>query len=95
MTKLLKPVSRQTNKRVNGRPVVLTIAPCGSQDEALIGVRLLGTRRQYVVRLSDVYRVAALWHGQKESSARRDARKCGVSWARARKAFYQQNSIPT
>jgi hypothetical protein len=93
VTKLSKPVSRQTSKRISGRPIVLTIAPLGSQDEAVIGLRLLGERRQYIVRLSDLYRIAALWHGQKESAAKREARKSGVPWTRAKAAFYKQNSI--
>lgn len=64
------------------------------RNEALIGLRLKGTRKQLVVQLSDVYRVAALWYGQKEAAAKREARKNGVSWRTARKAFIAKNSIP-
>lgn len=92
-TKLLKPVSRETAKYIGSRPVILTIAPCGSQSEARIGVRLKGKRTQYVCALSDIYRMAALWHGQKEASAKRAARKSGESWKFAKKKFIAENSI--
>lgn len=79
MTKLTKPVSRITGKIVGQRPVVVTLAPCGSKAEALIGLRLKGQRTTYVARLSDVYRLAALWHGQAESLAKRKARSARQS----------------
>ena len=93
MTKLTKPVSRETEKRYGSRPVIVTIAPAGSQSEALIGLRLKGKRTQYVCALSDVYRVAALWHGQKEAAAKRAARKNGIPWRQAKKQFVAGNSI--
>lgn len=93
MTKLTKPVSRQTAKSVRGRAVIVTIAPCGSQSEARIGFRLAGERRQYVALVSDLYREAARWHGQKETLARRAARREGIPWRLARKAFVAANSI--
>lgn len=93
LTLLIKPVSRVTAKVIRSRPVILTIAPCGSQSEARIGVRLKGERTQYVVNLSDLYRVAALWHGQKEAAAKREARRAGIPWRRARVAFMKLNSI--
>lgn len=92
-TKLLKPVQRETAKTYLSRPVIITLAPAGSQNEALIGLRLKGKRTQYVAALSDVYRMAALWHGQKEAAARRAARKNGVSWRVAKKQFTAANSI--
>lgn len=92
-TLLTKPVARETAKIVSGAPVILTIAPLGSQSEARIGVRLKGTRTQYVVLLSDLYRLAALWHGQKEAAAKRAARKAGIPWRKARQAFLRENSI--
>lgn len=92
-TLLTKPVSRETAKVVSGSPVILTIAPCGSQSEARIGVRLKGSRAQYVVLLSDIYRLAALWHGQREAAAKRAARQAGIPWRRARLAFIRSNSI--
>lgn len=95
MTPLNKPVSRVTRKVVGRRPVVLTIAPCGAQDEARIGVRLLGTRTQYVCTLSDLYRIAALWHGQREAQARKQARRDGIPWKSAKKKFTAENSIIT
>jgi hypothetical protein len=92
-TKLNQPVSRETEKRVGSRAVIVTLAPCGAQSEARIGLRLKGKRAQYVCLLSDIYRLAALWHGQKEASAKRAARKAGISWQRARKTFIAENSI--
>lgn len=93
MTRLDKQVVRETAKFVGDRAVIVTLAPCGAQNEARIGLRLKGRRQQYVALLSDVYRMAALWHGQKEAAARRAARKSGVPWKRARLAFIRQNSI--
>ena len=92
MTKLTKPVSRETNKHVGKRSVIVTLAPAGSQNEALIGLRLKGTRTQYVCALSDIYRLAAQWHGQKEVAARRIARKTGVPWRLAKKEFQKTNT---
>jgi len=93
MTKLTKPVHRLTAALIQRRPVVLTIAPCGSQDEARIGFRLKGRRTQYVALLSDLFRMAALWHGQKEAKAKREARKAGVPWRSAKKHFIRNNSL--
>ncbi len=93
MTKLLTPVSRETAKCIDSRPVILTIAPCGSQSEARVILRLKGRRTQYACTLSDVYRIAALWHGQKEAAARKAARKSGIPWKQAKRQFNQANSI--
>jgi hypothetical protein len=92
-TPLNKPVSRETAKTISGRPVIITISPLGSQSEARIGLRLKGTRTQYVCLLSDVYRLAALWHGRKYSDAKRAARRAGVPWQRAKQQFNRENSI--
>jgi hypothetical protein len=86
-TKLRKPVRRETANRYRGKPVVLTIAPAGSQTETLLQLRLKGERTAYVVALSDVYRLAAMWHGQKEKAAKRKARKQGIPWRQAKKDF--------
>ena len=94
MTRLTSAVTRETAKQYNSRNVIVTLAPAGSQSEALIGLRLTGNRTQYVVALSDVYRLAAIWYGQKEAAAKRQARKAGVSWRTARKQFIAANSIP-
>lgn len=91
MTTLSKPVARETAKHISGRAVIVTLAPAGSQSEALIGLRLKGRRTQYVCALSDVYRMAALWHGQKEAAAKRAARKNGVPWKHAKKQFTTDN----
>ena len=93
MTKLTKKISRETNKHVGKRTVIVTLAPAGSQNEALIGLRLKGKRTMYVIALSDVYRYAALQYGYKESVARRKARKNGVPWKQAKKDFIRENSI--
>lgn len=93
MTKLTKPIARETNKIYARRNLIVTLAPAGSQSEALIGLRLKGKRAQYVCALSDVYRMAALWHGQKEAAAKRTARKAGIPWATARRQFLLENSI--
>jgi len=93
MTKLTKPLERETGKTYGSRAVIVTLAPSGSQNEALIGFRLKGKRTQYVCAVSDVYRMAALWHGQKEASAKRVARKNGLSWKVAKKQFTAANSI--
>jgi hypothetical protein len=93
MTRLTKPVQRLTAKLIGSRSVIVTLAPAGSQSEALIGLRLKGKRTQYVVALSDLYRMAAIWHGQKESAAKRTARKNGISWKTAKRQFAANNSI--
>ena len=93
MTTLTKPVTRETAKLVSGRAVILTLAPCGAQSEARIGLRLKGKRCQYVVALSDVYRMAALWHGQKLAEAKRHARRQGTPWRTAKKQFDRENRI--
>ena len=92
-TLLTKPVSRQTAKIVAGSPLILIIAPCGSQAEARIGFRVKGSRKQYVMLVSDVYRYAAMQYGQKEAAAKRAARKAGIPWRKARQAFLRENSI--
>ena len=93
MTTLTKAISRQTGKIISGRAVIVTVAPCGSQSEARIGVRLKGKRTQYVCALSDIYRMAALWHGQKVAEAKKQARKHGVAWRIAKREFDKQNKI--
>ena len=92
-TKLTKPVSRETAKLINRVPVILTIAPAGSQPETLLGLRLKGKRTQYVCALSDVYRMPALWQGQKLASAKKRARNMGISWRIAKQEFDRNNSI--
>lgn len=94
MTKLTSNVTRETARTYNRRPVIITLAPAGSQNEALIGLRLKGERTQYVVALSDIYRLAALWHGQKEAVAKRAARKQGIPWRLAKRDFQKSNNLP-
>jgi len=93
MTKLTKPVRRETRKEYNGLAVMVTLVPAGDQKEVLIGLRLKGRRIQYVCTLSDVYRMAALWYGQKEAAARRAARQQGVPWKTARREFMKGYSL--
>ena len=94
MTKLSRPIARETAKTYGGLPVVVTLAPAGSQSEALIGLRLKGRRVQYVVALSDLYRMAALNYGTKLARAKKQARRDGVSWRVAKKQFDSSNRIP-
>lgn len=93
MTELTKPVSRLTKKTDRGRPIIVTIAPAGSQDDALIGLRRKGTRVTYTALVSDVYRMAALNYGRKQMLAKREARKNGVPWRVAKKAFDRASRI--
>lgn len=93
MTPLSKPVHRLTQKRIGSKQIIVTLAPCGSQEEALIGLRIKGQRTQYVVTVSDVYRWAALTHGNKERIAKSKARKEGVPWRQAKKQFVKANTI--
>lgn len=93
MTKLTKPVSRESAKIIGKLPVVITIAPCGSQSEARIGLRLKGRRTAYTATVSDLYRVLAIWHGQKLSMAKKQARKEGVAWRIAKRQFDLQNKV--
>lgn len=87
-TELTKPVTRVTRNTYRSKPVILTVAPAGgSQTETLLELRLKGERTGYVVAVSDIYRLAALWHGQKEAKAKRQARKLGIPWRDARKEF--------
>lgn len=90
-TKLNRLVSRETNRKFNRRPVIVTLAPSG--DETLIGFHLKGTRTQYICTLDSIYRMAALWHGNKVARARREARKNGEPWRKAKKRFDSINRI--
>lgn len=94
-TELSKPVTRRTAKVVKGRPVLITIAPAGSQAEALIGLRLSGCRTEYIVPVSWLYVMAAMQHGQKEARAKKEARKMGIPWKTAKKQFDANNRIET
>ena len=93
MPKLTKPVTRETGKTYQCRPVIVTLSPAGSQAEALIGFRLKGRRTQYVCAVSFLYQHAALQHGQKEATAKRAARKQGIPWRTAKKQFTKDNSL--
>lgn len=93
MTPLTKPVSRITANRYAGRPIVVTLGPCGGQSESLIELRLLGRRTAYILKLSDCFRLAALWHGQAEAKAKRDARRMGIPWRKAKRAFLDSRRI--
>src|SRR6187551_3161261 len=92
-TKLNKPVRRETAKEYNRRPIIVTIAPCGAQSEALLGLRLKGTRTEYIMRISDVWIQAALQYGNRLKAAKREARKSGTPWRQAKKHFERQNRI--
>lgn len=87
MTRLEKEISRQTQKEVRGKPIVITLIPGTDKREPMIALRLKGERLEYRGTLSDLYRVLALWHGNAERNARREAKKNGVPWRTARKQF--------
>ena len=87
MTRLKKKIERVTAYRSYGKPVVVSLAPLGSQTDARIAVRLLGERTQYTGLVSDLYRVLALWHGPKIAKAKAQARRDGVPWRIAKQAF--------
>lgn len=93
-TALTKPVCRVTPNRYSGRQIILTIAPAGgAQAETILELRLKGTRTGYTLALSDLYRLGALWHGQKEKRARSEARKAGIPWREAKRRFARSNRI--
>jgi len=94
MTNLTKPVHRRTSYTYHGKPVIITLAPAGSQNEALVGLRIKGQRTQYVLALSDIYCWAAEHYGAKMKAAKKAARKAGISWRIAKKQFAKSNSIP-
>ena len=95
MTKLLKPVRRVTIKdfRHYRKPLVVSLIPGTDTRDELIGFRLLGTRKQINARVSDLYTMAALWHGQQEAKAKKQARAEGIRWSRAKKQFNRNNLI--
>jgi hypothetical protein len=93
MTKLERPVIRLTRKLDRNKPIIVTLAPAGSQDDARIGLRRKGERTTYIVMISDVYRWAALAYGAKLRIAKAAARKHGIPWRRAKKQFNEENSI--
>jgi hypothetical protein len=66
---------------------VLTIVPNHKESETVLVLRLKGQRTAYTIALSDIYRMAALWHGLKESKAKRYARKIGVPWREYRREW--------
>jgi hypothetical protein len=87
MIKLLKRVRRETAKLVQKRPVIIELIPGTDRREAMVSLRLKGTRRAYRVTLSDLFRTAALWHANAERHAKAAARKQGIPWRQARKQF--------
>jgi hypothetical protein len=87
MTRLKQKVERVTAYRSYGKPGVVSLAPLGSQTDARIAVRLLGERTYCTGLVSDLYRVLALWHAPKIAKAKAQARRDGVPWRIAKKAF--------
>lgn len=90
MTKLNSTIARETQKRVQGRPIVVTLIPGTDSREPMLALRLKGTRVEYRGLVSDLYRVLALWHSNAERSAKAQARKDGIPWREARKAFLRR-----
>jgi hypothetical protein len=94
MTRLTKPVRRETATCYQSREIIVTIAPCGgSQTESRIGVRLKGKRTQYVEPLSHLFIEMAHRHADKEKVAKKKARQNGVPWKQAKREFVRANSI--
>lgn len=93
MTELTSPVRRLTKAKYGKKRVVVVLAPAGATDDAFIVFRLIGRRTQYVTAVSTLYRIAALWHGNKLASAKREARKRGVQWRKAKRQFERDNHI--
>jgi len=91
MTSLTKKVVRLTDQKYGKRRIVVTLAPV--KTETFIGMRLKGKRTQYVVALSSLYRLGALWHGDKIKRAKAAARKLGVPWRVAKKEFERQHRL--
>lgn len=93
MTRLSSKVVRETGKVVGHRPVILIIAPGSGTREDMVGLRLKGRRTVYTLALSDVFRYAALAHGNKERMAKAQARRNGVLWRIAKRYFNNLNRL--
>lgn len=93
MTSLTSPIRRLTKAKYGKRQLVVVLAPAGTTADALIAFRPQGQRTQYVTAVSTLFRLAVLWHGNKEAIARRAARKAGIPWRVAKKQFIRDNTI--
>jgi hypothetical protein len=93
MTRLQKTVWRETAATYQGREVQIGLAPLGSQPDGMLALKLKGRRTQFLLRVSDVFRMGALWHGNKERQAKAAARKAGIPWKRAKRDFDKENKI--
>jgi hypothetical protein len=93
MTRLTSPVRRITKAKYGKNSIVVTLASAGVTADAFVVFRLLGKRTQYITTVSTLYRLAALWHGQKVTISKRAARKEGVSWRVAKKQFERDNRV--
>jgi len=83
MTRLTTTLFRVV--KISGKSYVLGIHP--TEPDTLLSIRPLGRRVPYVVPASTVRVYAALAYGRSENAAKRDARKHGVPWKRARGKF--------
>jgi hypothetical protein len=83
VTALTSTVFRKV--KIGSKRYVLGLHP--RQTEDLISLRPLGCHLSYVVTVSMVRIHAALAYGRAEQSAKREARRNGVSWKQARRAF--------
>lgn len=91
-TKLTKPVQRETSNTYRGRPIILTIAP-GPTGETILGMRRKGERTEYLMLLSDAYRISAMRHGTAEKAAKKSARRAGIPWKQAKREFLRGRRI--
>lgn len=97
MTPLSKAIHRVTLQPFMHyrQQIVITLIPGHGVRDDMIAMRLKGTRCPMLARVADVYRVIALWHGNKERIAKAKARKEGIPWRKAKRDFIKSNSIPT
>lgn len=89
MTSLDYTVFRVGN--IGGKRYVIGLHP--NLKETLVSIRQLGRRTPYVVTLSRVRVEAALAFGRAELAAKREARKNGIPWQKARRIFFA-NLLP-
>ena len=91
MTELTATLFRKIS--IGSKRYVLGLHP--RSTEPLISIRRLGRRTPYVVPASKLRIEGALAYGRAEQSAKREARKLGIPWARAKKKFLSTLLPPT
>ena len=89
MTELTTTVYRKI--MIGSKEYVLGIHP--NEPEPLLSIRPFGRWVPYAVPVSTVRVHAALAFGRAESAAKREARKYGIEWKRAKRKFLS-NILP-